>query len=93
MGEILLNAGEEDAAKAKLEAIPDEDYLHPVAMMTLADYAEANHRPAEALAYIERARAADPRIYITPSRLDKLEQRATEGDAETRPISKVEHEE
>jgi tetratricopeptide (TPR) repeat protein len=72
LAELLLAQGDAGRAEELLLGIPEDDALHPVALVRLADHAEADGDLARALELIERARAINPQLYVEQGRQQRL---------------------
>ena len=90
LAQIALRAGDVDAARAQYQAVLDADKDNPGALIALADLAGRENRVEDALALLERARAANPKaveprlrlanIYIARRAGDKALDVAREAD-------------
>jgi tetratricopeptide (TPR) repeat protein len=72
LGQLLLMGDDPARGRDLLESIPGDSDLHAVALVSLADHAEATGDIAGALRLLESAQASGADIHVNPERLEKL---------------------
>jgi tetratricopeptide (TPR) repeat protein len=72
LGQALLQTEDVDRGRELLLSIPDDALVHAVALVELANHAEAAGELQAALDYLEQALAAGDNLHVNPERLEKL---------------------
>jgi tetratricopeptide (TPR) repeat protein len=80
LGELLLDGDQSNRGEILLRSIPKDDAVFPVALLSLADRAEARGEYAAALALVDEVKAAAPDFRVDPERVDRLRALAAEDE-------------